>query len=65
MRKRIVNRTASDDYDAWCWATVAAGLGWRVVAVFVAPGGMNVWAEAPLDSAHDEWDRAYQAAFPG
>lgn len=63
-RYKIVNRTASDDFYAWQWADVAAGLGWRVVAVFPGIGGLCVWAEAPHDADPSAWDRAHETAYP-
>jgi hypothetical protein len=65
MKYQIVNRTASNDHDAWEWANEAAGLGWRVVCVFPGTGSyLCVWAEAPIDADPDEWDRAHRAAYP-
>lgn len=53
----IINRHASDSFDAWKWADAAARLGWRVVCCFVDPvGGLCVWAEAPDDVDPDDWD---------
>jgi len=56
--KQIVNRFASDCFEAWEWANAAAGMGWRVVTVIHrdANGGFMVWAEAPDGADPDGWD---------
>jgi len=60
--KRIVNRCAVNSYEAWRWANVAAGLGWRVVSVFQGDSGEGwaVWAEAPASANAGDWDRAFE-----
>lgn len=54
----IINRHASNSFDAWKWAEAAARLGWRVVSCFQDEhASFCVWAEAPSDADPDEWDR--------